>query len=110
MTTIKAKYYKEEQKRWNMAQLFESAPIGSLILPNRLIRSATWEGMAAPDGSATPELNRLYADLARGGVGLIITSHTYVSPEGKGQPLLRLRLQERSPLRAAGERSVKGNS
>jgi len=30
--------------------LFQSAQIGSLKLSNRFIRSATWEGLAAPDG------------------------------------------------------------
>jgi len=62
--------------------LFQPAPIGSLVLPNRLIRSATWEGLAAADGACTDELVRLMSDLAEGGVGLIISSHAYVRPEG----------------------------
>ena len=55
-------------------------------LPNRFARSATWEGMAADDGTPTPELKDLYLDLAKGDVGLIITSHTYVRPDGMVSP------------------------
>jgi len=62
--------------------LFQSAQIGSLKLPNRFIRSATWEGLAAPDGGCTEELIRLMEGLAEGGVGLIISSHAFVRPEG----------------------------
>lgn len=62
--------------------LFHPATIGSLTLPNRFVRSATWEGLAAADGACTDELVRLMSDLAAGGVGLIISSHAYVRPEG----------------------------
>jgi 2,4-dienoyl-CoA reductase-like NADH-dependent reductase (Old Yellow Enzyme family) len=62
--------------------LFQPARIGSLTLQNRFIRSATWEGLAAPDGSCTEELIRLMEGLAEGGVGLILTSHAFVRPEG----------------------------
>jgi 2,4-dienoyl-CoA reductase-like NADH-dependent reductase (Old Yellow Enzyme family) len=66
--------------------LFEPTRIGSLELPNRLIRSATAERMAYPDGRPRPELAELYRELAEGGVGLIITGHMYVHPSGKGHP------------------------
>ncbi len=62
--------------------LFQPAKIGSLELPNRFVRSATWEGLAAPDGGCTDELVHLMGELAAGGVGLIISSHAYVRPEG----------------------------
>ena len=39
--------------------------------------------MAAPDGTCTPRLTRYMVDLARGGVGLIISSHCYVQTVGK---------------------------
>lgn len=66
-----------------MAQLFESTTINGMTLKNRFVRSATFEGMAADDGSCTQRLIDLMVELARGGVGLIISSHSYVSPEGR---------------------------
>jgi len=54
-------------------ETFNPCVLGKLILPNRFIRSATLERMAAPDGSPSPELKALYEVLARGGVGLIST-------------------------------------
>jgi len=43
--------------------------------------------MAGTDGSCTQELIDITAGLAEGGVGLIITGHAYVSPEGQAGPL-----------------------
>jgi 2,4-dienoyl-CoA reductase-like NADH-dependent reductase (Old Yellow Enzyme family) len=42
--------------------------------------------MADTHGRATPELAKLYLNLVRGGVGLIITGHAYISPEGMASP------------------------
>ena len=69
-----------------MSKMFETSEINGMQLANRFVRSATWEGMATDDGAATPKLIDLMADLARGGVGLIISGHTYVSPEGQAGP------------------------
>jgi 2,4-dienoyl-CoA reductase-like NADH-dependent reductase (Old Yellow Enzyme family) len=69
-----------------MSKLFESTSLNNMVLANRTIRSATWEGLAKEDGSSTSKLIDLLADLARGGIGLIITSHAYVSPEGQAGP------------------------
>jgi len=66
--------------------LFEPGNIGTLTLPNRLIRSATAERLADADGRPKPRLEALYQELARGGVGLIITGHMYVHPSGKAHP------------------------
>jgi 2,4-dienoyl-CoA reductase-like NADH-dependent reductase (Old Yellow Enzyme family) len=63
--------------------LFTPARIGSLELPNRLMRSATAERMADADGRPRSELRDLYRELARGGVGLIISGHMYIHPSGK---------------------------
>jgi len=57
-----------------------------MILKNRFVRSATAEGMAAEDGAATPRLINLMAELAEGGVGLIITGHSYVTKRGQASP------------------------
>ena len=69
-----------------MSKLFESSLINGMDLPNRFVRSATWEGMAAEDGSVTPKLIETMVALAKGGVGLIISGHSYVRPEGQGGP------------------------
>ena len=66
-----------------MSRLFERSVINGMELSNRFVRSATWEGTAADDGSVTPKLIETMAALATGGVGLIISSHAYVSPEGQ---------------------------
>src|SRR5512137_2626967 len=70
-----------------MSNLFESAKIGSMVLRNRFVRSATWEAMATPEGAVTPRLVDTIAALAKGGVGLIISGHAYVRPEGQAGPL-----------------------
>jgi len=67
--------------------LFQEGRIGKLLLPNRFVRSATFEAMAEEDGSATPRIARFYRKLAAGGVGLAITGHMYVQFEGRGHPL-----------------------
>jgi 2,4-dienoyl-CoA reductase-like NADH-dependent reductase (Old Yellow Enzyme family) len=69
-----------------MARLFERTSINGMELENRFVRSATWEGMATDDGICTPRLIDLLVKLASGGVGLIISSHTYVSRAGQAGP------------------------
>jgi 2,4-dienoyl-CoA reductase-like NADH-dependent reductase (Old Yellow Enzyme family) len=69
-----------------MPKLFESTSIKQMVVANRFVRSATWEGMAGEDGSCTPKLTKLMVQLAEGGVGLIISSHSYVSREGQAGP------------------------
>ena len=60
--------------------------MGPLEVANRLVRSATAECMADAEGRPRSEFAAMYRALARGGVGLIISSHAYVSPEGKAGP------------------------
>lgn len=68
------------------ASLFDPLHVGSLRLPNRLVRSATWEGLCDDEGRPTPRLTELYGRLARGGVGLIISGYSYVRADGKQLP------------------------
>jgi len=70
-----------------MSKLFESTTINGLALNNRFARSATWEGMAEPDGTCTDRLIEMMRAFAEGQVGLIITSHMYVTKEGQASPL-----------------------
>jgi len=69
-----------------VSKMFERTEINGMVLSNRFVRSATWEGMAASDGAVTPKLIATMAALARGGVGLIVSSHAYVRPEGQAGP------------------------
>ena len=57
--------------------------IGSLMLPNRLVRAATSETMATPKGVVVDSYVELYRRLAEGGTGLILTGHMYVDPRGQ---------------------------
>ena len=69
-----------------MDLVFTPYSIGSLQVPNRLVRSATAERMADADGRPDQRQIALYEQLARGGVGLLISGHMYVHPGGKASP------------------------
>lgn len=56
-----------------MKKIFEPVDLGQLNIKNRLIRSATFEGGTISDGEITPQLGQIYAALADGGTGLIIS-------------------------------------
>lgn len=60
--------------------------INGMKLRNRLVRSATHEGLASEAGLWTPELAAALERLARGGIGLIVSGHACVSPEGRVRP------------------------
>jgi len=69
-----------------MSVLFEPVALGGMSLRNRIVRSATWEGMCDEGGAPTERLISLYEALAEGGVGLILTGFAYVAPEGMQIP------------------------
>ena len=52
-----------------MKIVFEPVELKHLKLKNRLVRSATWEGLANPDGGLPEETYTIYEELAKGGVG-----------------------------------------
>ncbi len=62
-----------------MKNIFDAIEMKNLKLKNRLIRSATWEGIAKLDGSIDNETYKIYSELAKGGVGAIITGFTSVA-------------------------------
>ena len=68
-----------------MPQLFEPTTIRGMDLHNRVVRSATWEGLAARDGSATPRLDAMVSDLAAGQAGLVISGYAFVSRDGQDE-------------------------
>ena len=65
-----------------MPELFECTSINDMSLTNRFMRSATWEGLADQGGTVTLRLIEMMVELAKGEVGLIISGHAFVSPEG----------------------------
>lgn len=66
--------------------VFDSVSVGNMTAANRLVRSATWEGMADDEGRVTDRLVGVYRELGAGGVGTVVTGVSYVLPEGKGMP------------------------
>jgi 2,4-dienoyl-CoA reductase-like NADH-dependent reductase (Old Yellow Enzyme family) len=66
-----------------MSILFEPIKIKDLELRNRFVRSATADGCADKLGHITNKHIKMFADLADGGIGLIITGLTYVHHSGQ---------------------------
>ena len=64
-----------------MKNIFDAVELKNLSLKNRLVRSATWEGLAALDGSISDDTYKIYHELAAGGVRAIITGFTSVSTD-----------------------------
>lgn len=60
-------------------RVFSPGTMGSLTVPNRLVRSATWDGFALSH-SVTEDHLDVYKELAAGGVGTIITGGIHVLP------------------------------
>jgi 2,4-dienoyl-CoA reductase-like NADH-dependent reductase (Old Yellow Enzyme family) len=75
--------------------LFQPISIGKISLKNRLVRSGTYEGLATDSGRITDQLVEQYANLAKGGVGLITSSYAYVHPTGRsGKHQIGLHIDE----------------
>jgi len=64
---------------FEVKSLFDCTHLAGLLMKNRFIRSATRDGLADDYGRMTDELLNTYEDLAKGGVGTIITGHAYVT-------------------------------
>ena len=64
---------------------FGPADLGPVRLPNRIIKAATFEGMA-PRDLVTPELIDFHRAVAAGGVGMTTLAYCAVSPDGQGAP------------------------
>ena len=63
--------------------MFERQQLNGMVLRNRFVRSATYEAMATAEGGVTDPLLAVMERLAAGGVGLIISGHTYVARCGQ---------------------------
>ena len=68
--------------------VYSPGKIGNVEIPNRLVRSATYESRATVDGHITDELINLYGEFARGGIGLTITGVTNVREDGRQLSLM----------------------
>ena len=73
-------------QRLEVKTLFDKTELCGLQLKNRFIRAATWENMANDQGHLTPKLIKLYKDLSKGGVGLIITGYARVMKDEQPMP------------------------
>lgn len=63
--------------------LFEPFNLGDCVIPGRVIKTATAETMATPDGFVTDELVKFYELYAIAGTPLIITGNLYPQASGK---------------------------
>jgi len=70
-----------------MSILFEPVALKTMALRNRFVRSATYDGCAENNGHVSEKQLRMYEELARGGVGLIITGITTAHPSGQISPV-----------------------
>lgn len=69
-----------------MRNLFDATQLKGVRLKNRFVRSGTWEQMATADGRMSERLFAVYEELAKGQVGLIITSYTFVTRDEQPNP------------------------
>ena len=65
---------------------FTPAELGKLKIRTRFVRSATELFRALPDGHVDEFEFGVYEALAKQPIGLVITAHTCVSPEGRSNP------------------------
>jgi 2,4-dienoyl-CoA reductase-like NADH-dependent reductase (Old Yellow Enzyme family) len=73
-------------KEISLMSLFEPYRIKNLEIRNRFVRSATYDGSADKDGRVSERQMSLYAGLARGKVGLIVTGIAYIHSSGRISP------------------------
>jgi 2,4-dienoyl-CoA reductase-like NADH-dependent reductase (Old Yellow Enzyme family) len=67
----------------NESILFTPKSIGNVEVPNRFVRSATFECAAHEDGSVGDKYSKIYERLSKGKVGLIISGMMHISEPGK---------------------------
>jgi 2,4-dienoyl-CoA reductase-like NADH-dependent reductase (Old Yellow Enzyme family) len=68
-----------------MTSPFDAGRLGPVTLRNRVIKAATFAGMA-PDGEVTDRLIDFHHALATGGVGMTTLAYCAVSEDGQGAP------------------------
>jgi NADH:flavin oxidoreductases, Old Yellow Enzyme family len=73
--------FKQTELRGN--KVFEPFELAGITFRNRIIRSATFEGLGDENGKPVDQLIKKYEALAKGGVGGIITGFIGVGQQGK---------------------------
>ena len=63
--------------------IFSPAKLANLTLQNRIIRSATFEGMADENGFVTERYIKFYDELSKQNIGAIICGFSFISPDGR---------------------------
>lgn len=66
-----------------MSKVFEEVKLKHLTLKNRLVRSATQDPYGELDGHVSEKQKELYKTISSNNVGMIITAHVCVTPEGR---------------------------
>lgn len=64
-----------------MRTIFDKVKIKNMECRNRILRSATWEGMADETGFMSDEQYKIYDTLAENGIGLICTGYARIMEE-----------------------------
>jgi 2,4-dienoyl-CoA reductase-like NADH-dependent reductase (Old Yellow Enzyme family) len=77
-------------------EAFRPRKLGPVVLRNRIVKAATFEGMA-PDNVVTDALIDFHRAVAAGGVGLTTLAYCAVSPDGQGAPGEILMRDEAAP-------------
>lgn len=78
--------------------IYDPFKLGSTVLKNRILRSATYEGMCDTRGFPAEAYENLYAALARNHVGGIIAGFAFISPEGKAMQPGQAGMDEREKI------------
>lgn len=69
-----------------MKKLFDKTNINGMQMKNRFFKSASCEALATEEGHMTEELFKIYEELAKGGVGIILTGYAYVTKDEQPNP------------------------
>lgn len=86
-----------------MNEVFNEAKLAGITLNNRIIRSATHEGMSDENGRPTETFIKKYEQLAKGGVGAIITGYVGVMANGKSPALNMTMIDSNDKIAAFAE-------